>query len=110
MIMAVLTVALLSLVGIPPLAGFVGKLLLMLAAVDANYAWLAAVVVANTIVSLFYYLRVIGPAYFDSPARPVALLGRYAYAAAWLSGLLVIGLGLGAGALMAALGRLSLLP
>src|SRR5699024_8716261 len=57
----VLVLSFLSLVGIPPLAGFVGKLLLFLAAIDAGYAWLAVAAVINTVVSLFYYLRVLAP-------------------------------------------------
>lgn len=47
-----LAIALLSLVGIPPLAGFVGKLTVFTAAIDGGYGWLAAVAVANTVVSL----------------------------------------------------------
>jgi NADH:ubiquinone oxidoreductase subunit 2 (subunit N) len=54
-----LVLALLSLVGVPALSGFVGKLTLFTATIDGGYAWLAAVAVANTVVSLFYYLRVI---------------------------------------------------
>ncbi len=110
LIMAVLTLALLSLVGIPPLAGFVGKLLPMLAAVDGRAAWLAVVMAANTVVSLFYYLRVIGPTYFHPSARPMAVLGGSAYVALCLAGLLVVGLGLGAGLLLEALTPLSCLP
>jgi NADH-quinone oxidoreductase subunit N len=59
---AALAVSFLSLVGIPPLAGFAAKLTLFAAAIDAGYAWLAALAVVNTVVSLFYYLRVLGPA------------------------------------------------
>ena len=68
---AVLVVSFLSLVGIPPLAGFVGKLELFTAAIDADQAWLAAIAVVNTVVSLYYYLRVIAPAVLDRhPAEP----------------------------------------
>jgi len=58
---AALVLALLSLLGLPPLSGFVGKLEVFKAAVDADQAWLAVVAVVNTVVSLFYYLRVIAP-------------------------------------------------
>ena len=109
-IMAVLTLALLSLVGIPPLAGFAGKLVPMLAAVEADYAWLAVVVVVNTVVSLFYYLRVIAPAYFVSSDGPMPTLGRGAWIALSLSGLLTVVLGLGAGMLLQELESLELLP
>src|SRR3546814_3618518 len=48
---------------IPPLAGFVGKLTLFRATIEGDYAWLAILAVANTVISLYYYLRVIGPMY-----------------------------------------------
>src|SRR5919106_82452 len=64
----VLVVAFLSLLGLPPLAGFVGKLELFRAAIDADQAWLAAIAVVNTVVSLYYYVRVIAAAVLESPA------------------------------------------
>ncbi len=57
-----LAVSLLSLVGIPPLAGFVGKLALFLATIEGGYAWLAVTAAMNTVASLFYYLKVVGRA------------------------------------------------
>jgi NADH-quinone oxidoreductase subunit N len=59
---AALVVAFLSLLGLPPLSGFVGKLEVFRAAIDAGLAWLAVVAVLNTVISLYPYLRVIGPA------------------------------------------------
>jgi NADH-quinone oxidoreductase subunit N len=64
---AALVISFLSLLGLPPLAGFVGKLELFTAAIDADQAWLAAIAVVNTVVSLYYYLRVIAPAVLDPP-------------------------------------------
>jgi NADH-quinone oxidoreductase subunit N len=49
---------LLSLTGIPPTAGFVGKFYLFAAAVEKNYIWLVLIAVINSAVSLFYYMRV----------------------------------------------------
>lgn len=89
-----LALSLLSLVGIPPLGGFIGKLGVFLAAIDGGYAWLAAVAAANTVVSLFYYLRVIGPMFFDDPAKEVATLGPASAAALLASALVVLALGL----------------
>ena len=70
---AALILAFLSLLGIPPLAGFVGKLELFRAAIDADQAWLAVVAVVNTVISIYPYLRVIGPTVLDAegaaPAR-----------------------------------------
>ncbi len=60
-----LTIALLSLAGIPPAAGFFGKFFLFNAAVNAGLAWLAIVGVLNSIVALYYYLVVIKVMYVD---------------------------------------------
>jgi NADH-quinone oxidoreductase subunit N len=62
---AALVLAFLSLLGLPPLAGFFGKLEVFKAAIDAHQAWLAALAIANTVISLYYYLRVIAPAVLD---------------------------------------------
>src|SRR5262249_49502315 len=69
---AVLVVCLLGLVGTPPTAVFLGKLEVFTAAIDGGYAWLAALAVANTIASLFYYLRWLTPAFLSAPAPPAA--------------------------------------
>ena len=49
----------LSLGGIPPTAGFMGKFWLFSAAIDAHYYWLAVIGVLNSAVSLYYYVRVV---------------------------------------------------
>src|SRR5258707_4765596 len=49
----------LSLGGIPPTAGFMGKFLLFSAAIDAQYYWLAVSGVLNSAVSLYYYIRIV---------------------------------------------------
>jgi NADH-quinone oxidoreductase subunit N len=54
-----LAIALLSLMGIPPLAGFFGKLLLFLAVVEADLLWLAIIGIVGSAISIFYYARVI---------------------------------------------------
>ena len=60
-----MAVFLLSLTGIPPLAGFVGKLYLFLAAIgDEQLWWLAVVAIANSVVSLYYYANVLKQMYF----------------------------------------------
>ena len=58
-----LTLSLLSLAGIPPLAGFAGKVLLLAATVDGGFTWLAVIAVINMTVGLYYYVRVIAAAY-----------------------------------------------
>ncbi len=74
-----------SLVGLPPLAGFQGKLLIFLALVRAKMWPLLAVGALNTVLSLFYYLRVVRvmtlspePLYRDAPEIPLlSLAGSY---------------------------------
>ncbi len=58
-----MTLFLLSLVGIPPLAGFVGKFLLFGAAIDAGYLWLTVIAILNSVLSLAVYLRILVPMY-----------------------------------------------
>ncbi len=66
---AALTVCLVSLVGLPPAIGFLGKWLIFQAAVDGGWTWLAAVLVLNSAVSAFYYLRPLGWMYMVAPGR-----------------------------------------
>ncbi len=56
-----------SLAGIPPTAGFIGKLYLLLAAVEAGLAWLAVVAVLFAAVAAYYYLRVVMVMYMREP-------------------------------------------
>lgn len=95
---ATLAVALLSFVGIPPTAGFAAKLALFGATLDAGYGWLAVLAVANSVVSLAYYARVLAPMYFGKAAAPLPVLGRWAVVGAVVSaaGILVFGIGAGA--------------
>lgn len=86
-----LVVAFLSFVGVPPLAGFVGKLALFAATIEAGYTWLAVLAAANSVLSLAYYLRVLGPAYLGTPGPEVTMtmgswarVGTYVPAAALL--------------------------
>ncbi|HEX9116600.1 MAG TPA: NADH-quinone oxidoreductase subunit N, partial [Anaerolineae bacterium] len=64
-----------SLTGIPPLAGFFGKLYVFSAAVQGNLAWLAAVAMLNSAIAAYYYLRVTVAMYMETPqaaAEPAA--------------------------------------
>jgi NADH-quinone oxidoreductase subunit N len=62
-----MTIFLLSLTGIPPTAGFVGKLYLFAALINAKWFWLAIVGVLNSVVSLYYYVRVIRNMFLRAP-------------------------------------------
>jgi NADH:ubiquinone oxidoreductase subunit 2 (subunit N) len=67
-----MTVFLFSLVGIPPLAGFTGKLLLFESAMAAGYTWLAVIAVLNSALALAVYSRIIVAMYFAAPGGPAA--------------------------------------
>jgi NADH-quinone oxidoreductase subunit N len=54
-----LTLFLLSLLGMPPTAGFMGKVMVFRAALDQHYYWLVVIGVLNTAISAYYYLRLI---------------------------------------------------
>jgi len=69
---ATLGLFLLSLVGIPPLAGFVGKFYLFGAAVRAGFVWLAVIGVLNSAVAAYYYLRVLVYMYMREPEGAAA--------------------------------------
>ena len=99
-----LAVALVSLVGLPPVAGFFGKVLVLQAAVDSGYAWLAVVGVANIVFAALGYLRVLRIAFVDPPVFEVApaRLDRSIYAAVGLASAGVIFMGLLLGPLYAA--------
>jgi NADH-quinone oxidoreductase subunit N len=66
----VFTLALLSLAGIPPLGGFVGKVYLFAAAMERGYLWLVVVAALNSIISLYYYLLILKEMYISE--SPVA--------------------------------------
>jgi NADH-quinone oxidoreductase subunit N len=67
-----MTIAMLSLAGFPATAGFFGKLYLIQAAVDNDYAWLGVVIVLGSAISLVYYLRVVAAVWMHSPAEAPA--------------------------------------
>jgi NADH-quinone oxidoreductase subunit N len=69
-----MTVFLLSLGGFPPTAGFIAKWYIFSAAVGAGYYWLAVIGVLSSVVSVFFYLRVVVMMYMtERDARPVPL-------------------------------------
>ena len=69
----VLTVFMLSLIGMPPTAGFVGKLYLFSAAIKSGLVWLAVIAVLNSVVAAYYYLRLIVYMYMRAPEGPGVL-------------------------------------
>lgn len=122
-----LAVSFLSFVGIPPLAGFAAKLALFAAAIDAGYGWLAILAVVNSVISVAYYGRVLGPAYFEAArdpaggdppghvvgqwaAEPFPMLGVWAAVGVAVCAALLVVLGIGADNLLHAFRASRLLP
>lgn len=106
-----LVVCLLGLVGTPPTAVFFGKLTVFSAAIDGGFAWLAVVAVANSVVSVFYYLRWVAPMFLGRPApeRAAALepAGTWSRVGAYAAGVTSLVLGIAsAPAFALATGRL----
>jgi NADH-quinone oxidoreductase subunit N len=59
--------ALVSLAGMPPLAGFFGKFTLLMAVIKSGYVWLALIAGVNIVISLYYYLLIAKRIYVDPP-------------------------------------------
>ena len=90
-----MAIFLFSLIGIPPFAGFVGKVYLFAAVISQKIYWLAVIAAFNTVVSLYYYLRVVKAMFLES--ADVAFQPRLSYGFRALLVILIIptlGLGL----------------
>jgi NADH-quinone oxidoreductase subunit N len=71
---AAMLIFLLSLAGVPPTAGFVGKFYLFGAAIERGYVWLAVIAVINSAISVFYYMKVVVAMYMrDLPPQGLSL-------------------------------------
>jgi NADH-quinone oxidoreductase subunit N len=66
-----LAIMMFSLAGIPPLFGFWGKFVVFQAAVDANLVWLAAVGIAASVPSAYYYIKIVKVMFFDEAADTI---------------------------------------
>jgi NADH-quinone oxidoreductase subunit N len=91
-----MTIVLLSLGGFPPTAGFIAKWYIFSAAVGSGYYWLAVIGVLSSVVSVFFYLRIVVMMYMsERDARPVPLpiaAGAMAGLAVTVAGILYLGL------------------
>jgi len=67
---------LLSLIGMPPAAGFIGKFTIFRAAVDGGYLWLALLMALNSVISAPYYLRIVKNMFLKEVERPSPLPTR----------------------------------
>jgi NADH-quinone oxidoreductase subunit N len=87
---AVMAVAILSLAGIPPMAGFFGKYFIFTQAF-AKYPWLVVIAVLNSAISIYYYFRVIISMYFHEPSRESVVVPN-GYRAVMILGVILIAL------------------
>lgn len=78
-----MTVALLSMAGIPPMAGFVGKFYIFMAVIEQGYLWLAVLGFVMSMISVYYYLLVVKTMYMKEPKdeRPLLMGGSIGVAA-----------------------------
>ena len=105
LIAGVLGALMLSMAGIPPVAGFAAKLSVLQALAEAELVWLAAAAVLFSVIGAFYYLRVIKLMFFDAPEPANAEefpLSPAAMALTALFGVLTLALGVFPGGLLAA--------
>jgi len=66
-IAGILALSLLSLAGLPPTAGFVGKLVVFQAGIAAGFTWLVVIGVASSVIAAFFYLRIAGVMFLEDP-------------------------------------------
>lgn len=83
-----MTIFLLSLAGIPPLAGFTGKLLVFQAAIETGWVWLAVLGILTSVVAVVYYFRLVNAMWFRDGGD--AFVGR-STATSWAIGVAVTG-------------------
>ncbi len=68
-----MTVALLSMAGIPPLAGFFAKYLMFVTVFQQNYIWLVLVAIVGSLIGIYYYFRILRAMFFKDPESSQAL-------------------------------------
>lgn len=91
-----------SMAGVPPTVGFYAKLAVLQSVVQVEFVWLAVFAVLMSVIGAFYYLRVVKYMYFDKPTDTAPLpQGTGINVVLSINGLLVIGLGIFPGLLMA---------
>ena len=90
---AIMTVSMLSFTGIPPTLGFIGKFYLFRSVIDGGFVWLAIIGVLTSLVSAYYYLRVVVYMYMQD-GEPQAQRDNWVYLTAAVTGLGIIVLGI----------------
>lgn len=92
-----------SMAGVPPFIGFFAKVEVIKAVIDAHMTWLAVVAVVAAVIAAFYYLRVVKTMYFDKPESdaPQIVAAPDFRLLLSINGLVVLGLGIFPGGLLA---------
>lgn len=98
---ALMAIFMFGLAGIPPFAGFFGKYYVFLSAIEADLTWLAIAGVLSSVISVYFYLRVVVIMYFKEPAGVLTeRKSGLSLTAAAISAVLIIALGVYPGALI----------
>ncbi len=101
MLAAMLAIFMFSLAGIPPFAGFFGKYYVFISAVKAHLTWLAIVGVLSSVISVYFYLRIVVLMYFKEAETELSLENsNTGLLAVIISVLLVIVIGIAPGSLI----------
>jgi len=80
-----MTLALFSLAGIPPFAGFFSKFFIFAAAFESGFHLLVFIALINTILSLYYYLKIVKAMYINKSDEPIAAFRSDNYTRAGLA-------------------------
>ena len=70
------SIILFSMAGIPPMAGFIGKLIILNIIIDNNLFFLAVIAVLTSVIAAFYYIRLIKSIFFDEPVDELDNIGN----------------------------------
>ena len=98
-----LTLALVALIGVPPTSIFIGKLVIFTAAVKSGLVWLAILGVINSVVSAYYYVRIIRVMFLEEPKEQEgSKISSVAWFALTVSGIAMIGIGIAPGFILRA--------
>lgn len=101
MLAALLSLFMFSLAGIPPFAGFFGKYYIFIAAIEAKLTWLAILGVLSSVISVYFYLRLVVLMYFyDSSEQVEITKSNSGLVAVFISAILIVLLGILPGTLL----------
>jgi len=101
-----LTICVLSLAGVPPLAGFFAKFYVFMVGWQAGAEWLVVAALVTTVISLYYYLRLLKAMFIEPPPSPEPLASpTWITAAVAVAAVAVVGLGIFPNAILTVIGQ-----